>query len=67
LLEVFEPFYTTKAGGMGIGLSLSRSIVEQFGGRIWAENADVGGAIFHFQLPMSSEGVAHRATYHSRR
>jgi two-component system sensor kinase FixL len=51
--DVFAPFVTTKAGGMGIGLSVSRSIVEAHGGRIWMGPAPAGGAIFAFTLPLT--------------
>ena len=52
LKEVFEPFFSTKARGMGMELSIARTIVEARNGRTWAEN---GGrrAIFHIQLPFS--------------
>jgi C4-dicarboxylate-specific signal transduction histidine kinase len=50
--EVFKPFFTTKAQGMGIGLSIARTIIEAHGGRIWAENAPSGGAVFHISLPL---------------
>lgn len=48
---LFEPFRSTKPGGMGIGLSISRTIIEAHGGRIWADLNPVGGAVFRFTLP----------------
>ena len=48
---LFSQFMTTKSGGMGIGLPISRTIVELHGGQIWAENRPEGGAIFRFTLP----------------
>jgi signal transduction histidine kinase/integral membrane sensor domain MASE1 len=50
--QVFEPFYTTKGTGMGMGLAIARSIVEAHHGWIWAENLSPSGAIFHFCLPV---------------
>ena len=51
--RIFDPFVTAKTDGMGIGLSISRSLVEAHGGRLWAENA-TGGAIFHFTVPLQT-------------
>ena len=51
--EVFEPFYTTKGQGTGLGLSIARTIVETYGGKIWAENRSEGGAAFRFTMPLA--------------
>ncbi len=53
--ELFTPFYTTKATGMGMGLSISRSIVEAHGGRIWYKTKQGFGACFYFTLPVSND------------
>jgi C4-dicarboxylate-specific signal transduction histidine kinase len=52
LKAVFEPFYTNKAGGMGMGLSIARTIIEAHQGLIRAENRDHGGASFRIRLPL---------------
>ncbi len=49
--RLFAPFYTTKPGGLGMGLSIIRSIIDRHGGRIWAEANPEHGATFHFTLP----------------
>jgi PAS domain S-box-containing protein len=51
LHRIFEPFFTTKRSGLGMGLSLSRSIIESHGGHIWAENNADKGITFYFDLP----------------
>ena len=51
LPRLFDSFFTTKRQGMGLGLSIARTIVESQGGRVWAENEDEGGATFWIELP----------------
>jgi signal transduction histidine kinase len=60
--RIFEPFYTTKPGGMGMGLSISRSILQNHGGRLWATARDGPGTIFHFSLPKYDEEGSHAGT-----
>jgi signal transduction histidine kinase len=54
LAEIFEPFVTTKPSGLGLGLSLSRSIVEAHAGRLFAETPPEGGSVFHIVLPLAT-------------
>jgi C4-dicarboxylate-specific signal transduction histidine kinase len=53
--RLFEPFFTTRTTGTGMGLSISRSIIEAHGGRLWAESNGSGGAIFQFTLPKGDD------------
>jgi two-component system sensor kinase FixL len=55
--QLFQPFVTTKAGGMGIGLSISRRIIESHGGQLRVERNEAGGATFTFTLPTLPEGT----------
>jgi signal transduction histidine kinase len=50
--RLFDAFYTTKAGGLGMGLAICRSIIEAHGGRIWATANVPRGAVFQFTLPV---------------
>jgi len=53
LPKLFNSFFTTKPKGMGLGLSIARTLVEAHGGRIWAENGPGEGAVFHIELPVA--------------
>jgi signal transduction histidine kinase len=61
LERLFEAFYTTKPGGLGMGLSISRSIIEAHGGRLWAEANEPQGAIFQFTVPAHPQEADARA------
>ncbi|MDE8653678.1 PAS domain S-box protein [Novosphingobium album (ex Liu et al. 2023)] len=53
---LFEPFVSSKTSGMGLGLAISRTIIEAHGGRLWCESARDGGAAFHFTVPVAEPG-----------
>jgi len=55
---LFDAFYTTKHDGMGMGLAISRTIIEAHGGRIWAEPNAPRGAVFQFTLPVGPIGAS---------
>ena len=55
--HLFDAFYTTKPQGLGMGLAISRSIVEAHGGRLWATANAQRGTVFQFVLPVGSEKV----------
>jgi PAS domain S-box-containing protein len=56
MARLFNAFFTTRANGMGMGLSIGRSIIESYGGRIWASNNDAAGTTFQFALPVRARG-----------
>ena len=67
LPKLFDSFFSTKQRGMGLGLSIARTIVEAHGGRIWAENGSGEGAVFHVELPAHDEAaVAAARARHDR-
>jgi two-component system, LuxR family, sensor kinase FixL len=57
--KMFEPFVSSKREGLGMGLSIARTIVETHGGRLWATSNSEGGATFHFTLPLAGGGRSH--------
>ena len=57
--KIYDAFFTTKPGGLGLGLSISRSIVEAHGGRLWKTANDERGTSFHFTLPLAGNGRDH--------
>jgi signal transduction histidine kinase len=58
LNDIFDTFFTTKPQGTGLGLSIARTIIETYGGKIWAENRLGGGAVFRFTLPLAKTQAA---------
>jgi signal transduction histidine kinase len=60
--QIFSAFFTTKPQGSGMGLAISRSIVEAHGGRLWATANDERGTSFHFTLPIDVRESSHLAT-----
>jgi signal transduction histidine kinase len=55
--KLFQAFYTTKSEGMGLGLAICRTVIENHGGKIWAEDNPDGGAMFQFRLPLTAQST----------
>jgi hypothetical protein len=53
--QIFKPFYTTRNSGLGMGLSICRSIIDAHGGRLWTEANQPRGAVFQFTMPAAQE------------
>ena len=63
LERIFNPFYSTKPDGMGMGLAICRSIVEAHGGRLWVEANEPRGAVFRLTLPMAKQKMLMDAVF----
>ena len=64
LVKIFQPFYTTKRDGLGMGLPISRSIIEAHGGRLWAESNVDRGSTFYFTIPATGDEASLGTTVH---
>jgi signal transduction histidine kinase len=56
--HIFDAFFTTKSEGMGMGLSICRSIIEAHGGRLWASPNPPHGSVFQFTMPVTAKGIS---------
>jgi signal transduction histidine kinase len=56
--QIFDAFFTTKSEGMGMGLSICRSIIEAHGGRLWASPNSPHGSVFQFTMPVTAKGIS---------
>jgi signal transduction histidine kinase len=66
--QLYDAFFTTKPGGMGMGLSISRSIIQGHGGQLWAAPNPTHGTTFHFSVPvMATSAAVVEATVHRER